>query len=145
MKTKKKIIIGSKAFFGDFEDFTTKDTDVLAIMDTFIEGKNNLNMKIHGEDVFMYRDLTKRGFIDDALNSGVPMRAGKFLVPEFVEYIHLTIEELGELKVLFDNIDDMHSYERVVFESYLENGDFFLTEEQLRTAYEDYKSKRKIV
>ena len=142
MKTIKKIIIGSSVFFSEYEDYKSKDVDVVAIMDTFIPHKNSLNMKIKGEDVFLYRNMSKQRFIQDAFASGVPMRAGKFLVPEFVEYIGMEINDLRRLAPLFDQMDEAHKYEKIIFDAYMENGSFTLTDEQRKAAYEEYKLSR---
>jgi hypothetical protein len=54
---------------------------------------------------------------------------GKFLVPEFCERISFTIEDLQKLSPLTKILDDKHKYEKVIYDSYLENKDFVLTEE----------------
>ena len=107
-------------------------------MDSFIEGNNSFRCKIEGKDVFFYRNLDKQGFIKDCLNSNLPMKAGKFLVPEFAKYLGLTIEDLKILKPVIANIDDKHEYEKVIYDSYIENNDFYLTEEQRLSAYTLY-------
>lgn len=67
---------------------------------------------------------------------------GKFLVPEYVEYIGLTIDDLKQLKHLTEWLDDRHTYEKVIYDSYIENNGFFLTEEQRNRAYEEYQRAR---
>lgn len=144
MRDIKRIIIGSSVFFSGYEDYDSKDIDVIAIMDEFIPGKNSMNMKLKetGEDVFLYRNLSKEGFIRDALTSGVPMRAGKFLVPEFNEYIGFRVEELPRLKPLFEQMDEKHGYEKIIYDSYIENNSFTLNEDQRKRAYDEYKCTR---
>lgn len=145
MRDIKRIIIGSRVFFSGYEDFKSKDTDVIAIMDSFFPGQNSLNMKIpkKGEDVFLYRNLDKMAFINDTLSSGLPMRAGKFLVPEFIDYIGLTIDDLQLLRPMFEEMDEKHKYEKIIFDSYVKNNSFTLTDEQRMKAYEVYKESRK--
>ena len=65
MKSIKEIVIGSSVFFSEYKDFYPKDKDILAIMDSFLPGKNCIHMKVkeRGEDVFMYRNLNKEEFI----------------------------------------------------------------------------------
>lgn len=142
MKTIKKIIIGSSVFFSGYKDYKSKDVDVIAIMDSFIPHKNSLNMKIKGEDVFLYRNMSKQRFIQDAFASGVPMRAGKFLVPEFAKYIGMEISDLKRLAPLFEQMDEAHKYEKIIFDAYVENNNFTLTEVQRNSAYEEYKKAR---
>ena len=136
--------IGSSYFFKDYEDYCQKDNDELCIMDRFPDfiKTNVLNMKKDGDDVFFYRDMGKDEFLKETLESGVPMKVGKFLIPEFSEHLGVTIEDLKILESLFDSLDDKHSYEKIIYNAYLENGGFWLTKEQLDNAYSDYKKKR---
>jgi hypothetical protein len=145
MKEKIKFKMGSSYFFSSFEDYKVKDTDILCIMDGYSDTikSNVLNMKLNGEDVFFYRDLDKSGFIKDTIESKVPMRVGKFLIPEFCKYIGFTIDDYELLKDVFDSLDEKHSYEKLIRDAYIENGDFVLTDEQRKRAYEEYKEKRK--
>lgn len=142
MKTLKEINIGSRVFFSKFNDFITKDKDVILVMDYLVGGKTCLNAKIKGSDLFLYKHMSKQEWIDSTLASGVPMKAGKFLVPEFCEYIGFTIEDLDKLKEMFYSIDDVHKYETIIYESYKENNSFFLTDKQLEQAYAEYKRSR---
>jgi hypothetical protein len=136
--------IGSSYFFKNYEDYLQKDNDELCIMDSFPDfiKTNVLNMKKDGDDVFFYRDMGKDEFLKETLESGVPMKVGKFLIPEFSEHLGVTIEDLKILESLFDSLDDKHSYEKIIYNAYLENGGFWLTKEQLDNAYSDYKKKR---
>ncbi len=70
------------------------------------------------------------------------MQLGKFLVPGFVQEIGFTIEHLKALKPLAEKLDERHRYEKVIYDSYIENGSFELTEEQRSKAYEQYKLAR---
>lgn len=136
--------IGSSYFFKNYEDYNQKDKDELCIMDRFPDfiKTSVLNMKKDGNDVFFYRDMGKDEFLKETLESGVPMKVGKFLIPEFSEHLGVTIEDLKILESLFDSLDDKHSYEKIIYNAYLENGRFWLTKEQLDNAYSDYKKKR---
>lgn len=142
MKTLKEINIGSRVFFSKFPDFESKDKDVVLVMDHLVGGKTCLNAKIKGNDLFLYKRMPKQEWIDSTLSSGVPMKAGKFLVPEFCEYIGFTVEDLDKLEEMFYSIDDKHKYETIIYESYKENNGFFLTDEQLELAYAEYKRSR---
>lgn len=142
MKPIKTFTIGSRVFFSGMKDYSPKDIDELNIMDEFNLKGNVLNAQINGKDVFFFRNMDKEGFIQDALESNVPMRVGKFLVPEFAEHLGLTIDDLRRLAPLFDSIDEKHEYERVIYESYLENKGFNLTDSQREKAYKVYKEKR---
>lgn len=135
--------MGSSIFFNGFDDYDSKDADKLCIMDTFtVKGTNVLNMRLNGEDVFFYKNMSKEEFIKDTIDSNVPMRVGKFLIPEFCEYIGFEISDYDKLKTMFDNLDEKHRYEIIIRDSYIENGGFFLTDEQRLRAYEEYKRER---
>jgi hypothetical protein len=129
-------------FFSGMDGYNPKDKDEIALLDEFTLKGNVLNIKLDGKDIFFFRNMDKEGFIQDALNSGVPMRVGKFLVPEFASHLGLNMADLERLKPLIDTIDEKHEYERVIYDSYLENGGFFLTDSQREKAYKVYKSKR---
>lgn len=144
MKTLKEINIGSRVFFDKFPDFESKDKDVVLVMDHLVGDKVCLNAKIKGSDLFLYKQMPKQEWIKTTVESGVPMKAGKFLVPEFCKYIGFTVEDLDKLEEMFYSIDDKHKYETIIYESYKENNGFFLTDEQLERAYAEYKKSRGI-
>ena len=144
MKPIAQFKMGSSYFFDKFEDYVQKDYDEICIMDSFLDrAKSNvLNMKLKGKDVFFYRNMDKQEFINEINNTGVFMKAGKFLIPEFNEYIGFDIDDLGCIGLFFDKIDKKHGYERIIFDSYIENNGFFLTDEQRQEAYDEYKRER---
>lgn len=138
------INIGSNYFFSAFSDlykYSTHDKDRLIVLDNMLPNNTPVfNYKDDSNDVFIYSNLTKEEWIENTLT--VPMKAGKFLIPEFCEYIGFEWEELPKLKACFDNIDEKHSYEKIIYNAYLQNGAFFLTKKQLNDAYEEYKKYR---
>lgn len=70
------------------------------------------------------------------------MCLGKFLIPEFNEKFGITIEDLKGLSSLLDRLDDKHLYEKIIYDAYIENNDFSLTDEQRQNAYNEYKKYR---
>ena len=140
MKSIKQFKIGSSVFFNSFDDFCSSDNDELHIMDSFITSKTNvLNLKSEDKDIFFYRNMSKDEFIIDAIESNVPMRVGKFLVPEFCEYIGFTIQDYEQLEDMFNNLDTKHRYEKSIRDAYIQNNAFILTDEQRLSIYEEYK------
>lgn len=93
-------------------------------------------------DYFIYKKMPKNEFIHFFITTKPPMRATIFLIPEVIEFFELTINDLDLLQNVFYHMDDKHSYERLIYDFYRQNNGFYLTEEQLKAAYEDYKSKR---
>ena len=142
MKAIKTFNIGSSVFFKECDGYVEKDKDELQIMDTFLPKVNVLNLKDKGKDIFFWRNMDKEGFITDTLTSGVPMRAGKFLVKEFAEHLDMTIEDLKRLEPMFKKMDDKHTYEKIIYNAYIKNNGFYLTDEQRAEAYKEYKRKR---
>lgn len=145
MKPIKIFKIGSPIFFNKFDDYKIKDIDELAILDkfNFSDKTNIMHVKLPGnKDVLLCRNMSKEEFINDTLNCNTPMRVGKFLVLEFVEYLNFTIEDLKILEPMFYKLDDKHKYEQVIYESYIKNNAFKLTDEQLEEAYKVYKKYR---
>ena len=139
----KTIKIGSQVFFKNMPNYVSKDVDEMAIQDKWLpRGINVLNFKKDKKDVFLWSPLTKEQFIEDTLKCKVPMRVGKFIVPEFCEYIGFEIKDYDKLLPIFNKLDDKHKYEKIIMESYIENNSFTLTEDQLNKAYEIYKQAR---
>lgn len=135
---KLSIQIGSNVFFKSFPDFNPHDSDYIEFKSDL---KNSFRLKIQNNDYLLYpKYWTKEDYIKDC--EILPMKAGKFLVPEFCEKIGFTIEDLPKIKEFIDNIDDKHSYEKIIYNAYIQNQSFTLTDEQRKNAYIDYKSKR---
>ncbi len=142
----KNIKIGSSVFFGNMSDYVAKDIDEMIIQDKWLpKGIPVLNMKRGGRDIFFWSPLSKEEFIKNTFDCGVPMRVGKFLVKEFADYIGLTIEDLKRLEPLFNQLDDKHKYEKIIYDAYVENNSFTLTEEQRKNAYNEYKRERDLL
>lgn len=142
MKPIKSFKMGSRVFFEDMPGFTPKDYDELCILDVYDFPGNSFRLNIQGKDVFFFKNLSKKEFIETTLNSSLPMVAGKFLVPDFAEDLGLTISDLKELASVFDAMDEKHSYEKIIYNSYIENNGFFLTPEQKNLAYMSYLKTR---
>lgn len=138
-------IMGSTYFFKDYPDFKSKDIDYWEIteeLDDCIKYSRRIVSITKKEEFFSFRRVSKEEHIKQALNVGLPMAVGKFLIPEFCNEIGFTIDELHQLQPLIDNLDEAHLYEQVIYNAYLENGDFILTQEQRNNAYKSYKMTR---
>lgn len=136
------MIIGSTYFFKDIEGFKSKDIDTLEIIENPKEFKYSYQLTGRGRCIFKWKRMTPKEFIQVSLSRNCPMELGKFLVPEFCKEIGFTINDLKQLQILRDALDDKHKYEAVIFDAYIENNDFYLTEEQLQKAYNEYKKYR---
>ena len=144
MKPLYKFKIGSSIFFSNYSDYKIKDVDWVTIFDVFpFKGKKMMKVKIGNDDIFMYKpNITKQDFIDELYSTKVVMKVGKFLSSEFCKHFNITIEDLKSLEQFFDKLDDKHKYEKLIYEAYIENNDFVLTQEQRDKAYQEYKKYR---
>lgn len=137
-----KILIGSQYFFSCYDDFKSKDVDEIQIIET-TEFAQMRQLTGQGKCLFqMKKHNSKEDYINWAVQSGIGMVIGKFLVPEFCAEIGFTIEDLPKIKILLERLDDKHKYEEIIYNSYLENGSFTLTPEQRDRAYRSYKKYR---
>ena len=133
--------MGSRYFFERYEDFQSHDIDKIQIEDTD-EYDYIRVLRGQGKDYFYIKRKPKEEMTQDALKQELPMVVGKFLIPQFNKAIDFTIEDLPRLKPLIDKLDDKHLYEKIIYESYLENNSFTLTDEQRLKAYNEYKKYR---
>lgn len=136
------MIIGSTYFFKDIEGFSSKDIDILELVDNPLMFKISYQLSGKGKCVFKWKRMSPKEFIDITLKRNCPMELGKFLVKEFCKEIGFTISDLNLLRSLRDSLDDKHKYEAIIYDSYIENNDFTLTNEQLQKAYNEYKKYR---
>jgi hypothetical protein len=145
MKEIARFQMGSSTFFHSLPGYEPKDLDELIIMDDWCLKENSARVMIGKNDTFIYRHLTKDGFICDALVSGVPMRLGKFLCPEFASFLKMDIKDLKRLEPLAKILDEKHTYEKIIYNAYIQNDGWWLTEEQRMAAYLEYKRTRNYI
>ena len=135
------ILIGSRYFFSEYPDYHSHDIDKVEVQDTN-EYEYVRIIRGQGKDYFFFKRKPKEEMIQDALQQKLAMVVGKFLVSEFCQEIGFTFEDLPRLKPLIDRLDEKHLYEKIIYEAYLSNGSFTLTQEQRDQAYEEYKRLR---
>lgn len=137
-----KFLMGSRYFFSCYADFESKDIDEIELVDTS-EFNHIRQLTGKGKCLFqMKRHASKEPYIEFALRSKLGMVIGKFLIPEFCKAIGFTIEDLHLLTPLLSKLDEKHMYEKIIFDSYIENNSFTLTEAQRARAYKSYKESR---
>lgn len=141
----KRFLIGSRAIFSGYKDFDdiTTDYDYLIIEDA-PEGYD-IESDDKGDGVNHYirwRNMAKEDLLDYHRGCYKGTFIQKFLVPEYAEYLNLTIDELKSIGHLVNFLDKYHTYEKIVYESYVENNGFFMTDEQKERAYQEYKKVR---
>lgn len=139
-----EIKIGSRVFFEQYNDFKPHDNDYVvfknnpAIYDTFA------HIVTRDKDIFAYKEMTKEEFIKYELEhcKNASMAVAKLLVPELCEYMNITIDDLKLFKFASENIKPKHSYIKTIYDFYIENNGFYLTDHQRDIAYQDYKKYR---
>lgn len=138
----KKIIVGSRTFFSGMEGFSSKDIDYLVLDD---EPKGYVwrrEQSLRGVCTFRYKREPVGKMVEKTLENGDALLLGKFLVPEVAQELGATIEAIKPLEVLLPKLDDAHKYVEVIFNAYIENNGFTLTDEQRAAAFEVYKQAR---
>ena len=134
-----RFLVGSNVFFkGYFEDFVSKDIDTLLLDDNPKGYRNVRQFHLKDKCIFQWRRMDKNEFINVSLERGLGMELGKFLVPEFARELEMNIDDLERLRPLAEKLDDRHLYEKVIYDAYIENGCWGLTDEQRIEAYRIY-------
>ena len=137
-----KILVGSKYFFNNIEGFESKDEDTVELISVPQGFKNIMYIQGRKRCHFVWKKMNPEQFIQVTLQNNLPMEIGKFLVPEFNKRIGFNLMHLRRLESLADKLEGKHYYEKVIYDAYMENGDFVLTDDQRMKAYEEYKKYR---
>lgn len=142
----KKITIGSRAFFNGMPDFRPKDTDTLVLTDNPKGFTNYRQSSMSGRCVMEWVVKPKADFIAYALREKAGgLEFGKFIVPEVIEELGLTLDDLKTLYAHYkDRLDAQHDYQRIICKAYMDNGGFTLTDAQREEAYKSYQEARKV-
>ena len=137
-----KFLMGSQYFFSRYDDFTSKDIDEIQIIETN-EFSHMRQITGQGKCLFQLKKYSSfEEYINWDVRSNLGMVIGKYLIPEFCNEIGFTIEDLPKVKSLINKLDDKHKYEEIIYNSYIENGSFTLTDKQRENAYKSYKENR---
>ena len=140
---KNTIPTGSRAFFCGMEGFQPKDTDQIVLVDN-PRGFRLVRQTTSGSRcTFEVLSGHKQEHIAHALTKAPAMTVVRFLTPAYAEHIGLTIAELETLRPLLARLDKKHQYAAVIFDAYVSNGTFTLTDEQRKEAFAVYQSARK--
>lgn len=138
-----KIIVGSRAFFRGMDGFKPSDEDYVVLMEMHNQRfKNQMQVRMGDKCIFFWLEKSKEEMLDYLLKSNDPLQVGKFLVPVFAERLSITIDDLRQLQPMVDKLDAKHQYLRTIYEAYLANGSFTLTDEQRAAAFEVYRAAR---
>ncbi len=136
--------VGSQAFFDGYPGYRPKDLDEVEFEENPKLYRNFMQFrKADGKScLFKWRKMTADEFVDYTINTSLPMEIGKFLVPEVAEYLGFTIEHLKKLKPVAERLDSKHRYEKIIYDAYIRNNGFTLTQEDRNCAYVEYLKAR---
>lgn len=138
----KKILVGSRAFFGGCEGFRSKDRDYLELLENPRGFSWRREQSLRGVCTFSYKLEPVADMVRRTLESGDALLVGKFLVPEVADAIGATVKDILPLEGLLPKLDKKHEYIAAIFNAVKQNGSFVLTDEQRAVAYEIYKQAR---
>lgn len=131
-----RYIIGSTYFFNKYPDFKSKDIDYLFYNERPDIKKDNKTC------VFSVLYIDKIDIMNDVLCPRAYIQISRFLNADFVKDIGFTIEDLKLFYELSRKFKGTHEYLKLVYDFYIQNDSFTLTEEQRLAVYENYKAAR---
>lgn len=142
---KREIVTGSRAFFTGMHNFAPKDCDIILIVQPGeTSGYQWMRQTSNGStDVFEIVLRPKEELIAHALKKSVPMAIGRLLTPEFANLIGLSVSDLKVLRPMRERLDVKHEYVGLIYDAYIANGSFTLTDNQRSLCYESYMASRK--
>ena len=140
VKMNKRFKVGSQYFFSSYSDFMGRDIDEVEFEESprLYCNMMQFRKKDKSRCLFMWRKMSADEFVEYTLNSKLPMEIGKFLVPEVADYLGFTINHLKQLAPVVERLDEQHQYEKVIYNSYVENNGFYLTSDQRDEAYKEF-------
>lgn len=141
-----KFKVGSRVFFEGYSDFNPHDSDYVLIENKPELYKTFAVIRTKESDYFCYKEMNKDEFLKFELEhcskNKSEMAVGKLLTPELISYYNITLNDLKPFEMFINNLDNKHKYEKIIYNAYIDNGDFFLTKSQLDEAYNEYKKYR---
>lgn len=146
----KKFLCGSNYFFSCYPDYVWHDYDYIMIREnneTSCDYQHAYDFDRH-IDYWFWKRNTPEWHVNHILNEvRFPLDIGHFLIPEVNKELGITIEHIKPLAPILDELwgkaDNLYNYNKIIYDSYMENNSFTLTEEQRDRAYQVYKDARK--
>lgn len=138
----KEILTGSRVFFDGLNGFEPKDSDFIQVVEKEDANFNwQRQLQKNGIEIFEVVRLPKEKWIEHYVKSG-SKPLGMFLTPAFAQEFGITIADLEQLRPMRERLDAHHEYLGIIYDAYLENGSFTLTDAQRMAAFENYKAAR---
>lgn len=136
----KRILVGSRAFFGKYRDFKFSNFDFVELDES--ENVEQFELVRRGISIFRVKLESVENMVKRAIVSGGTLQAGKFLVKEVAESIGATVEDILPLEPVFAAAEGKYTYLYNIFAALKDNGSFKITDEQREEAYRVYKEAR---
>lgn len=138
----KEYQVGSRLFFDGMPGYNPKDSDYVMLVENPTIFENCMTVRGENKDIFLWRKTNAEEFVDMTIRMGTPMLAGKFLNKELCEDAGMTRQVFGKLKPLFDNMDDRHTYQKLIFDHILKTWDFDIPDKTRNIAFLTYLNSR---
>lgn len=146
----KRFIAGSFYFFKDMPGYELHDVDYIVISDEMFLDYHHVYMIDGGigKDYFYWKKNTPEWHVNSLLdNKAFALDIARVLIPAVAKELAFTIEHLKQVKPVLDKLEEQvgpkYNYYKIIYDSYIENNDFILTDEQRLLAYNSYKEARK--
>lgn len=138
-----RILIGSRAFFGNYNDFENKINRYIELIEnpTFKGDKEEITLR--GVYTVRLKKEAVKNIINKAVKDGNIILVSAFLIPEVTNAIGAKVKDILPLEPLLENLDQEHQYVANIFKAVKANNSFTLSEEQRKEAYVVYKASRK--
>lgn len=144
---RKRYLTGSRIFFEGLPGFQPHDRDYCELWDDMdCMYKKDLDAPW---DVWCWRRATPDEYVDFILTNevvqdgAIPWHICQFLTPDFCKDVGFTTAHLERLRPVAEKLYGKHIYLRMIFDAFVSNGGFFLTDGQRTVIYNEYKEKRK--
>lgn len=138
-----RIRVGSNYFFSCYENFKSKDIDEIEIIPEDADVDFNFLRYTHSTAHCLFEikksDKYKDWVLGNARNN---LHIASFFIPEFCKEMGYTLKDLSDVSVRLSQLSPNHQYYRAIYNAYIENGSFTLTDEQRDAAYKIYCDAR---
>lgn len=138
----KDILVGSRSFFGSMPYFNSKDTDYVRF-EKLPDGEIYQRLVGWKTDYFIFGTTDKEVLLDFIESTGDYLHVAPFLSPAVCKIIGFRPEELPRIEKYVKLVPPKYRYYEKIYNAYVENDDFYLTEEQRAAAYKVYREARK--
>ena len=124
----KKFLTGSRAFFNEFKDFNSHDTDYILLFK-----KQDDIYKVAKTGHIDYFYTVEENFLENLYtklkNNKSKICICSVLTPSIQQYFNYTLDDIKFIEEFIPLLDDKHKYLGIIYNGYKENNKFELTNE----------------